>query len=1074
MKLTTFLLFCALLFAGMQPVDGQVRARRTLRGVVVSASGEPLAGASVIEPESGNGTITDIEGRFEMSVAGNAALSVSYLGFITKKVAAGDGSDLRIELEEDDEMLDEVVVVGYGVQRKVNLSGSVDRISAKELEQRPVNNIFKGLQGVIPNLNIDFSNGEPGATPGINIRGTASINGGEPLILIDGVASSAAELTMLLPADIESISALKDASSAAIYGARAAFGVILITTKQGGGDRVQVSYNNNFAWKHPTVLPAKTSDPYIYLKLKNIAVLNTPWSSGHVASDERLEWARRRSDDPSQPAVRINPLDQTQWDYMGDTDWSDYFLNTTTATTSNQASVSGSSGGLRYYFSAGIDTEDGLLAHIVDRDNFVRYSIRNKADYSIGEHFRISNNISYVATERNKPSQGYNMDTFYDFAPDDHDVNPDGAWANTTVGRSMARLADGGEESDKYDKFQATFSAEASFFERSLLINANYTLARGYGDYQWYYTKYKIGYGPEDIREEGDTRAYRRATFDNYNVFDVYATFDRTFNRRHDLTLIAGYNQEYNKNNYFSAEREGLISSSLPTIGLASGEQTVNETVRDWALRGVFFRANYTYDNRYIAEINGRYDGSSRFPENKRFGFFPSASVAWRLDSEKFFAPLYPVVSQTKLRLSYGSLGNQLVSEYGYIPTMDARQGNYLVDGKIQQIVTTPGLVSSNYTWEEITTANIGLDLGFFGNKLSATFDVYRRDTRNMLSTGRELPGMLGASEPKENAADLRTTGWELSIAYHDELRLASKPLVWNAKFVLSDNHTRITRFDNPTKMFGSYYEGFELGDIWGLQSDGLFATQEEISQLDESSIIPWGALDIVPGWPKYKDLNGDGRITKGTTADDADDLSVIGNSAPRLRFGFTFNAQWNGFDANVFIQGIAKRDYYPQSFLYWSFYQQPYAGGYEHLYDFYRPQGDSETERAKHSVSYINAGLADQNLNARYPVFQCWLADKNLGTGINEAMGLAIPQTGHLLNAAYLRVKNVTVGYTLPAALTAKVNVSRARIFIGIDNLCEWSALSKYYDPEAVTDNGYGYTYPFDRNFSAGLNITF
>ncbi|MDR1407747.1 MAG: TonB-dependent receptor [Tannerella sp.] len=1076
MKKTALLLFCLLGLTGLQSLGGQVRARHTIRGVVTSITGEPLAGANVVESESGNGTITDGDGRFDMSVSDNAVISVSYLGFVTKKMATGNRTELHVELAEDSELLHEIVVVGYGVQRKINLSGSVDQISSKELEQRPVNNIAKGLQGMIPNLNIDFTNGEPGTTARINIRGTASINGGDPLILIDGVASSASELTLLLPADIARISVLKDASSAAIYGARAAFGVILITTRQGEGDggRVQVSYNNHFAWKHPTVLPKKTSDPYIYLKLKNTAVLNTPWSSGHVAGDERLEWARRRSDDPSLPPVRINPLDETQWDYMGDTDWSDYFLNKTTATTSNQASVSGASAGVRYYFSAGMDTEDGLLAHIVDRDHFVRYSMRSKVDYTVGKHFRLSNNISYIATERDKPSSGYNMDTFYDFAPDDHDVNPDGTWANTSVGRSMARLADGGEENDRYDKFQTTFSGEASFFDNSLLLHANFTLARGARNYQWYYTKYKIGYGPEDIREEGDTRAFRRATFDEYRVFDIYATFNRNLNDRHDVSAIVGYNQEYNRNNAFSAEREGLISSSLPTVGLASGEQLVDEVFRDWALRGVFFRANYTYDNRYIVEINGRYDGTSRFPKSKRFGFFPSASMAWRIDSEKFFAPLYPLVSQAKLRISYGSLGNQLVGEYGYIPTMEARPGNYLIDGKIQQIVTTPGLVSPNYTWEEITTENVGVDLGFLDNKLTATVDLYRRDTRRMLTTGRELPGTLGAPEPKENAADLKTTGWELSVGYQDMFRLASKPFHWHAKFVLSDNRTWITRFDNPTKMLGAYYEGFELGDIWGLTSDGLFGTQDEIDRLDESAIIPWGALDIVEGWPKYVDLNHDGKITKGTTVDAPDDLRRIGNTSPRLRFGFTLNGEWNGFDANVFIQGIGKRDYYPQSYLYWSFYQQPYAGGYEHLYDFYRAQSDSETERAKHSRSYINAGLADQNTDARYPVFQCWLADKNLGTGINDAMGLAIPQTGHLLNAAYLRIKNITLGYTLPESFSRRLRLSRVRIFASADNVCEWSALSRYYDPEAVTDNGYGYTYPFDRNFSAGLNVIF
>jgi hypothetical protein len=373
-----------------------------------------------------------------------------------------------------------------------------------------------------------------------------------------------------------------------------------------------------------------------------------------------------------------------------------------------------------------------------------------------------------------------------------------------------------------------------------------------------------------------------------------------------------------------------------------------------------------------------------------------------------------------------------------------------------------------------VSSQNLGIDLGFFDNQISATFDVYRRDTEGMLTLGKKLPGALGAGEPNENAADMKTTGWELTVNYAARTRLNDHPLSIDAKFLLSDNRSHITRFDNPNKMLVNYYAGQELGEIWGLQSDGFFQTEEEIANLDESSIIPWGALDIVPGWPKYKDLNNDGQITKGSTADEPGDLSVIGNSAPRLRYGFNLSAQWNGWDMTAFLQGIGRRDYYPLHYLYWGFYQQPYAGGQTHLFDYYRPTADSETDRAKHSAAYINAGLADQNIQAAYPVFQSWLADRNLGTSIGDAMGMAIPQTQYLLNGAYLRIKNVTLGYTLPAALTKKAGVSRLRLFVSADNLYEWSALKEYFDPEAVTDeSGYGYTYPFNRRYSFGINLT-
>ncbi len=431
--------------------------------------------------------------------------------------------------------------------------------------------------------------------------------------------------------------------------------------------------------------------------------------------------------------------------------------------------------------------------------------------------------------------------------------------------------------------------------------------------------------------------------------------------------------------------------------------------------------------------------------------------------------------SQLKVRASYGSLGNQLVGEYGYIPAMSSTIGSYMIGGKLQQTVLPPSLVSSDYTWEEVRTLNGGVDLGLLDNKLTATFDIYRRDTKGMLTQGKELPGVLGATEPKENAADMKTTGWELTVGYRDQFQLEGKPFDWGVKFMLSDNRSYITKFDNENKLLSQYYKGQELGEIWGLQSDGFFQNAEEIKNLDETEIIPWGALDIVAGWPKYKDLNGDKKITKGTSVDDPGDLSVIGNCSPRFRFGFNLNAEWNGFDVSAFFQGIAKRDYYPLSYLYWGFYQQPYAGGTLHTFDFYRPTADSDVDMAKHSQSYIAAGLADQNLNAKYPVLQSWLADKNLGTSTTSAMGLAIPQTGYLLNGAYLRVKNITVGYTLPAELTKKVRLSRVRVFVSGDNIFEWSALKKYFDPEAVTDaSQFGYVYPFNRQYSFGLNVTF
>ncbi|MCB0686900.1 MAG: SusC/RagA family TonB-linked outer membrane protein, partial [Saprospiraceae bacterium] len=661
-----------------------------------------------------------------------------------------------------------------------------------------------------------------------------------------------------------------------------------------------------------------------------------------------------------------------------------------------------------------------------------------------------------------------------------------GSWANTPVGREGARLSDGGVYDQLYNSYQTNFNASYQIVKDIFTINADYTARRGNRDDTYDERKYLIGFGPELFQEEGNNRAYKRSIDDTYNVFNIYGTFSKLFGSKHQITGILGYNQEYSRTAAFYVDRPDVISSSLPTIALATGDPTVNESILDWAVRGAFYRLNYTFADKYIVEFNGRYDGSSRFPEEKRFGFFPSASVGWRIDKEAFFN--VPAINLLKLRGSYGSLGNQSVAEYGYIPNLVASQGNYIIDGKLPQQIIAPPLVSANYSWENVSTINAGLDVGLWADQFILNFDIYSRDTKGMLTKGLDLPDVLGAAEPDENAADLRTSGWELGIAYQDRFSVMGKPLHFDAKVVLSDSRTTITKFDNPNGNLNQYREGMELGEIWGLTSDGLFTSEDEIAALNESNLIPWGALNIVPGWPKYIDQDGNGLIEKGLTQDDPKDLSVIGNLLPRYRFGVNLGADWSNFDVSVFLQGIGKRDYYPLDYLYWGFYQQPYAGGYAHLTDFYRGAADSEIQRAKHSESYLAAGLADANTDAFYPILQAWLADRNLGERVDQSKGLAIPQTRYLLNGSYLRLKNITLGYRLPQHLMDKINISSLRIFVSGDNLLEWSGVKKYYDPEAITSvddkldpssstgrqTGSGYAYPFQRKYSIGLNVDF
>jgi len=1049
-----------------------VFAQQTEVGGTVTSSddGTPLPGVSIVLKGTSTGTVTDADGNFSLNVPNDGILIFSFIGFQEQEVPINGRNQINVVMQPDVTDIEEVVVVGYGVQKKVNLSGAVNAIDTKELESRPIVNLSQGLQGVAPNLNIDFVSGEPGQAARINIRGITSINGGEPLILIDGVPSSSEELNRLSPEDVSDISVLKDASSAAIYGARAAFGVVLITTKAGTKAGINLSYTNNLSWSKPTLLPNKTSDPYIYLRLQDLSTDNTPWNSFNP-SDETYAWAKERSENPGgTDGVRINPNDPTQWEYMGARDWTPYFLSDYTFSQKHHLQLNGKTDRARFYLSAAYDNENGALK-IAD-DLFNRYNIRSKVDYDVFDWLTIGNNTLFTMTERKEPSY-LDIWDLYNVAPTAWDVNPDGSWANSEVGIEAAQLKDGGKVDNRYNSTQSTFTAEARFFDDALRVNSDFTIRKGTHNYGWYYSKYKIGYGPDDIREVGTNEAYRSATFDTYNAFNIYSTFTKQFGD-HQVTALAGFNQEESRSEWFMARRDQVISGSLPTIALATGEDYVDESITSWAIRGAFFRLNYIFRDRYIVEFNGRYDGSSRFPSESRFGFFPSASAAWRVDKEGFMESLEPTLSTLKFRASYGSLGNQNVSAYGYIPTMQPSIANYIVGGELPQKVSPPQLVSDNYTWETVETLNFGVDVGFFDDRLSAEFDIYRRNTTGMLTGGKDLPDVLGASEPLENAADLQTNGWELTLSYRNSFNLAYDRFNFDARLILSDSRAWISDFDNPNKNLNQYYIGREFGEIWGFESDGFFQTVEETQALDETQIIPWGALSIVPGWPKYIDQDGNGIIEKGYTVDDPKDLKIIGNSSPRYRFGVNLNFDWKGFDVRTFVQGVGKKDYYPLHYLYWGFYQQPYEGGYMHLMDFYRPEDDSEALMAQHSQAYIDAGLASQNLEAKYPILQAWLADRNLGEGIYDSKGLAIPQTGYMLSAAYVRIKNITVGYTLPRELTRKWKIDRLRFYVSGENIAEWSEVSDYFDPEAVTDNGWGYAYPFQRRYSFGVNIDF
>lgn len=1059
-----------------------------IAGTVLDAeSRAPLPGVNVVISGTGattgglRGTQTDADGRFELILpTGFTTLEFSFVGYVSRSVDLNSAfyqdqfttGILTIELDRDVVMLQEAVVVGFGSQKRANLSGAVDQVNMKNLEARTISNVTQGLQGLIPNLNIDYTAGAPGTEPRINIRGYTSINGGEPLIIIDGVPSEARDLNLLDPMDVASISVLKDASSAAIYGARAAFGVLLIETKRGaaGSDDMQLSYSSRFSWDTPTIVPRKVSDPYVYMRWQENSSDATPWDYINY-SDDMYAWARQRSDDPDgSPAVRLDPSNPSQWQYMGNRDWSTYFLNDYGLSSNNTLSLNGSSGRSRYYLSGSLDDQQGALQ--IDDDHFERWSVRSNVEFDLSRFVTLGNRTTLTRSTRNAPSylsgDASAMQSFYLLAPTSWHMNPDGTWANSDAGRLASQLIDGGDWTDEYNQFQSTFTARSQLAQGRIGLNAEFTIRNEGRDYDYDYKKYRIGYGPDDVREEGGTAVYRFRMDTDYQVLNLFATYRDAFKGGHEVTAVAGYNRETYDYYRLNTSITDVISSSLPSISLSLGNPTVSDSYTGWAVQGLFGRLNYTFDERYIVEFNGRYDGSSRFPSKDRYGFFPSASLAWRIDRESFMQHA-EAIDLLKLRSSYGSLGNQSVADFGYIPSMSTYNAGYLIGNTRPLSISAPAMVSSNYTWEEVTSQNLGLDIELLQSRIMASIDVYTRDTEGMLTLGRDLPSVLGTSEPNENAADLRTRGWEMTLNLRDDVSLFGESVFLGARFTLADSRSEITRFDNPNRLLNQYYVGGEIGEIWGLEVEGFFQSEEEIANSpDQSSMVPWGAIPTTVGSIKFRDLNGDGVITKGTSVDDPGDMRVIGNSQARYRFGMNLDFAVRGFDVRAFFQGVGKRDFYPFHYLFWGFHQQPYNGGFTHLLDYYRPADDSPDRMSQHSQAYIDLGLANANTDSRYPVLQAWNMDVNTyGAG-------STPNDRYLLNAAYLRWKNLTIGYTLPARVAEQFGFRNLRVYLSGENLMEWSEVSDIIDPEAITDNGRGYAYPFQRRYSVGVNVNF
>ena len=1029
----------------------EIQQNGVCNGVVTDTTGETVIGASVVVKGTTNGTITGLDGDFSLSgVTKGSILVVSFVGYQNTEVK-WNGQPLTIVLKEDTKVLDEVVVVGYGTQKKANLSGAVAAVDGKVLQDRPITNIGQGLQGVVPNLNITMNNGgAPGATSSFNIRGNTSLNGGSPLVLVDNVQMDA---NLVNPDDIESISVLKDAASASIYGARAAYGVILITTKKGKkSDKPTVSLSATGYWQSPA-LTFHNVNSMQYLTMMDEAYQNDG-GSGHYFKSQVYQYAEDYFNGKyDTPVFFDTAYDTYKYGYCGNTDWWDELYKTSFSQIYT-ANISGGNDRTTYYASVSMNDQGGILK--AGDDKYNKYNANVNISSNITKWLNVSAKIAHTYTDELHPTGGttamnstaYSGLSSYsgmmkgDLSPLMPVKHPDGHYAGQgSYTNPVAIMEQGGNAQYKQNDLWMTGAVKITPI-KGLVINADYTwnfYGKSSNQHVQNFYDYTAVPGTENYYPWTNPSSVTVTNNDDYyNAFNAFAEYTFSLKEKHNFKVMVGYNQENKHKKYHYAGRKNLIDSSNPSLNLAYGDMAMNGSETHWSVNGFFARINYDYKGKYLLELNGRYDGSSKFPHGDRYAFFPSASVAWRVSEEKFWEPIRGWFDNFKLRASYGSLGNQALDEsrYGNFPYLATYGINTkygaLLNGTRPVAVSVPGLVSASFTWETVNQIDFGFDASFFGGRLNTSFDWYRRNTKDMLTAGQALPAVLGTSVPQENAADMKTVGWEVSLEWNDRL---SNGFGYHIKGVLSDYQASITKFSNPTKLLGTHYVGEKLNEIWGYVSNGLFQSDEDAKAADQSYLSggSWGAGDV-----KYEDLNNDGKIDIGkNTLDDSGDRKIIGNSTPRYSYGITAGFDYKGFDFEMFWQGIGKRDYWLGGSQFWGF-------------------TDEWCTPLTSSLDY----WTEDNRDAYFPRLHHY--------GVNG--GNHQVSTRYLQNAAYLRLKNVVLGYTIPRSITEKVKISRLRVFVQGENLLTFTPLIDSYDPETLNNM----TYPINKKISVGLNLTF
>lgn len=1088
-----FLTLLTMLFLGVSlSATGQTVDKGISVTVKVTDKAGAMPGAGILVKGTTNGQITGADGTATLTnVAPDAVLVVTFVGYQTVEVPVKGRANVSVTLE-DSLTLDEIVVVGYGTQKKANLTGAVDQVGSETFEGRSNANLTQMLQGQIPNLNLKFKDGRPNSSPSYNIRGTTSIGqGGSALILIDGVEG---DPSLLNPNDIESVSVLKDAASSAIYGSRAPYGVVLITTKTAKQGKPTVSYQANLTFEKPTTIPEYVSNGYTWAdhfykafynyNFSNPSGINktmefsTAWLAEYQRRNETGNYEVLVSDGSIGTAGRWLYFIEGE-DYIGK-----LYRNHMTSQTHN-ISVSGSDDKFDYYVSGRYYGNNGIFDTDVNPESYKILNGRMKMGYKVTPWLRISNNTDISWTKYVMPqtySEG-NGNIWRNIADEGHPCspiwNPDGTLSHSAVYSVGDYLYGHSNRGYINRQVKTTFAAQAKFLDDRLRLNADFTYRNK--DFNTTVKKVKSEFSRYEGTTEtiSGTQSYLSETIRNYEYLatNEYVEFEDTFAGKHYFKALLGYNyeQETYKNTY--SYNDDLLTPDVTNINLAMGidNRSITGDYYRWRTVGAFARINYAFADRYLIEVNGRYDGSSKFPQRQRWAFFPSVSVGWRLTEEPWFKVSKDAVSNIKFRASFGALGNSNVGNYAYDETFSFDNGR-IINGAKVRYTSAPAPIPESLTWETAQTLDFGLDMSFLKGRLSFTGDYYIRKTLDMYTVGPTLPDVFGASSPKGNYAEMTTRGYEMTIRWNDSFNLAGKPFNYGLKASLVDYKSIIDKFNNRKKELSTaayntnYYAGMVVGEIWGFVSNGLWQNQDEIDAAEAGALAAGQkyynplmqtskTYKLYPGDIKFEDLNGNGYIDRGqNTVDDPGDRKIIGNSEPRYIYSFGIDLEWNNIFLSAFFQGVGKQDWYPsnEASAIWGQYNRPYA---------------------QMPKWHLNNYWTEDNPDAYLPRYAGYYAPFYKGT--NNA------NTRYLMDVSYIRLKNLQVGYTLPSKWTDAIRMKKVSIFFSGENLWTWSPMYKYTRDIDVTANIYGtdsvlsstgdgFNYPTLRSYSLGLNITF